>query len=450
MKKTLLLVGGLFAFTAAFSQTTIFSEDFETGAGGFTLNTSDLGSVAGTGGDNFWIVNNVYTGGTAVIQYCAIAAGQNVPITNVAAQPAGISSANGNYLHILSEEANGSSIFNANYAGAINSFGCFPPGAHFAGMTNDINTSAFTGVTLDFWWLHGGSADAIGELYYSVDGGVTWTQKTGTAYQGAATWTNEVLTDAAWDGQSTLRFAFRFNNMVTGAAGSDPGFSIDDVEITGTVGSPCTDSFSAFAETACFSYTVPSGDETYTTPGTQTVMDTILNVAGCDSIMTISLTINTVDNGVTDNLDGTASADATGASYQWLDCSNSYAVMTGETNATLIVAVASDYAVEVTENGCVDTSMCLTLAPSGINEYESTFSVYPNPSNGQVSINASSLNGSQVLSILDLNGRLIINKTIAGNSVTELDLDLDLELGTYFISLTNEDGDRKIQRLIIR
>lgn len=41
--------------------------------------------------------------------------------------------------------------------------------------------------------------------------------------------------------------------------------------------------------TACGSYTVPSGDEMYTTSGTY--MDTIPNAAGCDSILTINLTI---------------------------------------------------------------------------------------------------------------------------------------------------------------
>ena len=447
MKKTLLLAGGLFALTATFSQTSLFSEDFETGAGGFSLNTGDIGGVTGIAGDNFWIVNSIYAGGTATIQYCAVAIGTNVPITDVAAQPGGISSANGGYLHILSQEANGSAIYNANYAGAINSFGCFPAGTHFASMTNDINTAAFTGVTFDFWWLHGGNADANGELYYSIDGGATWVQKTGTTYQGVPTWTNESLTDAAWDGQNTLRFGFRFNNMVTGAAGADPGLSIDDIEITGTLSSPCTDSFSAYAETACFSYTVPSGDETYTTPGAQTVMDTILNVSGCDSIMTISLTINTVDVAVNIST-GQLSANSSTGSFQWIDCADPGNVIAGETNQLFTPSVSGSYAVIVTENGCTDSSTCYNSGPSGINEFESSFNVYPNPSSGQISINTSALNGNQMLQIIDLNGRIIISKAIAGNAIVELNL--SLELGTYFISLTNEDGNRKIQRLIIQ
>src|SRR5690606_12859581 len=41
---------------------------------------------------------------------------------------------------------------------------------------------------------------------------------------------------------------------------------------------------------ACNSYTSPSGNFTWTTSGTY--MDTIPNAAGCDSIITVSLTIN--------------------------------------------------------------------------------------------------------------------------------------------------------------
>lgn len=64
--------------------------------------------------------------------------------------------------------------------------------------------------------------------------------------------------------------------------------------------SPCSSgpSFSSFSITACDSYTVPSGDETYSSAGTMTVMDTIPTVGGCDSIMTITLTINNSSTGI--------------------------------------------------------------------------------------------------------------------------------------------------------
>jgi len=43
-------------------------------------------------------------------------------------------------------------------------------------------------------------------------------------------------------------------------------------------------------ETSCYTYTVPSGDETYTKSGVYS--DTILNYFGCDSLLTINITVN--------------------------------------------------------------------------------------------------------------------------------------------------------------
>ena len=56
--------------------------------------------------------------------------------------------------------------------------------------------------------------------------------------------------------------------------------------------SPCTTTSASFSVTECTSYTVPSGDETHTTSGIY--MDTIANSEGCDSILTISLTIDDI------------------------------------------------------------------------------------------------------------------------------------------------------------
>lgn len=442
MKKTLLSFGACLAFFAGTAQTTIFSEDFEGGAGGFTLNTGDLGGTVGVGSDNYWVVNNVYTGGTATIQFCTILIGTSVPVGNVDPQPAGISSANGNYLHMLSEEAAGSGILNANYAAAVNIGGCFPPGSHFVSMTNDIVTTPFTGVTLDFWWLNDGdNPNALGEVYYSTDGGTTWVQKTGTTYQGITTWTNETLTDGAWDGQASLRFGFRFNNLVATAA-ADPGFSLDDIVISGNAGA-CSDSFSSFAASGCNTYTVPSGDETYTTAGTSTVMDTILNVTGCDSIMTITLTINSVDASVTDNLDGTATANSSTGTYQWLTCdtnTTNFTVIAGATAATYAPPSTGTFALEVTDNGCVDTSACMALLVGGFGEFESNFNVYPNPTTGQFTIDFGSYGSEINIVIADLSGQIIFSKNGFIPQQTEL-INLDVAPGVYMISIKAVGSD---------
>lgn len=68
--------------------------------------------------------------------------------------------------------------------------------------------------------------------------------------------------------------------------GADHGLSVDDVSISW--GTTCN-TFNTINVSACGEYTVPSGDETHMTSGVY--MDTIPNAALCDSILTINLTI---------------------------------------------------------------------------------------------------------------------------------------------------------------
>ncbi len=72
-------------------------------------------------------------------------------------------------------------------------------------------------------------------------------------------------------------------------------FPIDMLDSLGThtmiaCGTPCTNTASTITPTACDSYTAPDG-MTYTTSGSYTA--TIPNLGGCDSVITIDLTINT-------------------------------------------------------------------------------------------------------------------------------------------------------------
>src|SRR5690606_16522435 len=43
---------------------------------------------------------------------------------------------------------------------------------------------------------------------------------------------------------------------------------------------------------SCSTYTVPSGNNTYTMTGSYTVYDTLTNIYGCDSILNIYLSLN--------------------------------------------------------------------------------------------------------------------------------------------------------------
>jgi hypothetical protein len=139
---------------------------------------------------------------------------------------------------------------------------------------------------------------------------------------------------------------------------------------------------------ACDSYQWIDGN-TYTSSNNAATY-TIANGAanGCDSIVTLDLTINgspTATN--TDNGNGTFTASGNG-SYQWVDCANANAPIAGATNALFAPSVNGNYAVVVSANGCSTTSNCIAINSLALNELTgtATITVVPNPGTDLVNI----------------------------------------------------------------
>src|SRR5690606_38791559 len=123
-------------------------------------------------------------------------------------------------------------------------------------------------------------------------------------------------------------------------------------------------------------YEAPDG-QTYTESGDYEAV--ISSTAGCDSTISISLTIVEVDAGLTYE-EGTLTATAADASYQWLDCLNGHAAIDGETGQSYAPAANGEYAVEVTQDGCADTSACETVLITTITDAQQQgLSIFPNP-----------------------------------------------------------------------
>jgi hypothetical protein len=119
-----------------------------------------------------------------------------------------------------------------------------------------------------------------------------------------------------------------------------------------------------------------------TTSGTTIVTWTFDDGYGNTSTQTQNVIVNTVDTSVT-QAGSLLSADEVGATYQWLDCGNVNGIISSETNQSFMPAVTGNYAVEVTINGCVDTSSCFIIDYAGIDGLTTSANlvVYPNPSN---------------------------------------------------------------------
>ncbi len=192
----------------------------------------------------------------------------------------------------------------------------------------------------------------------------------------------------------------------------------------------------SISEITCDSYTVPSGDETYTVNGIY--QDTIPNYKGCDSLLSITLTVIHVDNSVT-QIGDTLRSNATAVDYQWLDCSNSYAIIPVATLQIYLAKISGNYAVEITENDCVDTSDCYSIEITGIieNTFGEGLKIYPNPTLGNILVELGSMYEDVTVKITDISGQLIQQKTYS--SINNFELNMDGLMGVYFIDISNNE-----------
>ncbi len=217
---------------------------------------------------------------------------------------------------------------------------------------------------------------------------------------------------------------------LSNAAGCD---SIVTLDLTITNSTSGTDT-----QTVCNSFLWLDG-HTYTSSN-NTATHTLSNGANCDSVVTLDLTINTVDSSVTQS-DSILSAVVTGASYQWLNCTNNFSIISGETNQSYTTTTHGNYAVEITQNGCVDTSACYAITSVGIidNSFGNQLLIYPNPTDGNFWIDLGRNYQTIRITMTDLNGKLIHSKTY--NESQLLNLKLTESDGVYLLII--ESGDKK-------
>lgn len=224
---------------------------------------------------------------------------------------------------------------------------------------------------------------------------------------------------------------------LTNAAGCD---SVVTLDLTVNYTTTGTDIVSA-----CDSLIWIDGNTYYTNNTTAT--HTVLNAAGCDSIVTLNLTVNTVNIGVTDNSPVlTANADSTTATFQWLDCDNANSVITGAVNQSYTVTVNGNYAVEVTQNGCIDTSACYNVTGIGIKEINNqTVFIYPNPTSDVFTIDLKEHNALWNYSITTIDGRVVVQGRTTNNKVV---VDLSEESkGVYFLRIS-ESTLNKVYKIV--
>lgn len=175
---------------------------------------------------------------------------------------------------------------------------------------------------------------------------------------------------------------------------------------------------------------------------------TLMNSYNCDSIIYLDLMVNSVsDLSLSSQIGGTSitASNAYADRYQWLYCDNNYSAILGENTQHFTALVNGYYAVEISENGCVDTSDCVLISSVNMEENPlSELKIFPNPSDGSFKISLGEKLISEVI-IHDIRGKIVAKR----KNVRQTAFNLHLNPGVYFAHVFYNNVIA-VQRLVIK
>ena len=164
------------------------------------------------------------------------------------------------------------------------------------------------------------------------------------------------------------------------------------------------------------------------TASNSTATFTTSNALGCDSVVTLDLTINPIVATIAQNgndIEASATNGAAPYSFDW---------STGESTPSITPAANGPYWVVVSDaNACSSdtTSFDVTfVSGTGILSIDNVFNIYPNPTNDLINIDTKGNNQYLSANVYDIFGKLLIN---TNNSKISLN---KFEDGVYILEIT--------------
>ena len=170
-------------------------------------------------------------------------------------------------------------------------------------------------------------------------------------------------------------------------------------------------------------------------------------VANCESQTRVDVTVTITVVDVTTSLNQvTIFANASLATFQWIDCNNGNQIIPGATSQSFTATQNGNYAVIVTQNTCRDTSACVAVTTVEIepNLHSGNIILFPNPASHQITVFYEGFVNDRSFSISDLNGKTVISGKIKSEK-TMIDIS---ELSTGVYHFRSGESDKQVFKVV--
>jgi len=183
---------------------------------------------------------------------------------------------------------------------------------------------------------------------------------------------------------------------------------------------------------------------------------TMTNVFGCDSVIEIDITVNSLPTAAYSSVVNGATVDFTNLStgaiaYEWYFGDGSTSTQTSPSHTYLINGTYTVCLTSFSSFGCEDIICTNTLTIQGISMKElnakPTIILYPNPAKDNVSITFSAEVKTGTVKLINAIGQVILTKEVKNASSVEINLNA-MNKGVYFVQIEN-NGEKAVKRLII-
>jgi hypothetical protein len=165
------------------------------------------------------------------------------------------------------------------------------------------------------------------------------------------------------------------------------------------------------ADSACFSYTWAVNNKTYNNSGFYTEIFNAAN--GCDSVINLDLEIRPLDLSVI-NVGDSLFAFQANATYQWYDCRGD-SLISGVNSRGYRPDTSGFYSIIIDNGICSDTTACQEVIVIGVEEKSlasKRFNIYPNPTQEDFTIEIENLDMNEIMMVYDIKGKILMQERI--------------------------------------